>query len=218
MPALDRPCVHCGSCDPYHLRVAAFLRHRLVIPVTLGVVAIAAVALVMSSGGERPTLTEARFEAEPPTTTVSDLADGSLADGRDEAGNLDDREEAGERTQTVTDLIEETVPGELAAALAVDDSDACAWLVNVTDENPASLFLVAWPTGTDLTWEPFEATVPTADGDLVIDQRQQLELVGTVVDAIGELSASELGRLLGQERCGHDGIVIVEEDAVIAAR
>jgi len=185
----------------------------------LGVV----VALALTGSSEGPTLTEARLDDEVRTQTVTDLDDQSGSGG----GAASDAEGgAGARTETVTDVEDDpddpNQPSDPAAAdlsgfLALDDASDCVWLVNVSDENPAKLFLISWPSGTELEWDPFVATIPTATGIVELDATEPFQFAGFVRDAIGDLSETEIERLVGLERCGHDGIVVID-DAIVLAR
>ena len=128
---------------------------------------------------------------------------GTASDVTDDGATFDDSV-----TDTTRDIDSERPGSQVGAALIADDFDQCLWLVNIPGENPAKLFIAAWPTDTEITWEPARVTVGETTraeaGDRVIAD-------ATVFDSVDQLTADEFDRLLGMESCEHEGVVVFDD-------
>ncbi len=97
------------------------------------------------------------------TSSVFDVTDDAAppTPGTDQA-------DAPNRASSVTvgDLTDSAAPTapplkEIEATVIADPLSKCVWLVNIAGQNPASLFLVAWPPETSLSWGPFSVSIDT---------------------------------------------------------
>lgn len=177
----------------------------------VGVLALGGAAFAATrGGGDGPSLEDARIEAA--TDSVRDTED---QDDQGLGGTTPDATPpslAEPLTFTATDLGDPGAVRQLSGFAESDPDEECLWLVNLPEEDPASLFIVAWPEGTEIVWAPFSLTVPTSDGDVTTAGDDLLLFDATVHDSLATLDASDFARLEGAERCGHDGIVVIEDD------
>ena len=145
------------------------------------------------------------------TSTTTDVIDDLLtATG----GDVDDLAEPRVLTGTVvdgtTDADDERPGTQVGAALVADEFDQCLWLVNIPGEKPAKLFIAAWPTDTEITWEPARVTV---GGTTRVEEGDRVIADATIFDSVDQLTSDEFDRLMGMESCEHQGVVVFDDGA-----
>ncbi len=140
-------------------------------------------------------VTDESLESEPSTSTIGDITDNG------------DRPRAG--TGTVSDVDDSRPGAQLGALAVVDERGECFWLADVPGEAPQTLFLVAWPAGAEITWDPFELRLGR-NGPTVVES-SRIVADGTIVDTVEELSADDQLRLLGLDRCQYEGVLVLDD-------
>lgn len=158
-------------------------------------------------GDDELVLEDARIE----TTGVSPSPVPSPTATEPETATALDLDDRGGLTDTVRDTPDQPVV-QREAFLAVDPDEQCVWMVNVAGENPAELHVVAWPTGTEISWSPFEILVRSETEPTVsLTADDVVAFRGRVVEP-ESVDDEARTRLLGQESCGHDAVVVIDDD------
>jgi hypothetical protein len=118
-----------------------------------------------------------------------------------------------ESSATVGDLTDSAAPTapsleQVEATVIADPLSKCVWLVNISGQNPASLFLVAWPPETSLGWDPFSVSIGAAS----FEDGSTLTGTGLIyTDAAAATIALGDPRLVGTGACEAEGLVDLRE-------
>ena len=158
-------------------------------------IAVAIGVLVIGSTDDQPEL----FDSATLSATISDLGDD--ADGR----IID------ERTSTVGDLGDAAVLTELSGIPVFDERDRCAWLVGVPGTDSGIRYLVAWPTGTEILWDPFRVQLPEPSPNDVLVAGDRISGTGEIYGDRAELADRDQARLLGLENCPHEAVLVFDD-------
>ena len=169
---------------PQALRNPMVWAAALLIAVAVGVV-------VVGSTDDQPELRDA--------ATLS----ATIADVRDEA----DGEVIDERTTTVGD-VGDAAAVDLSGIPVFDERDECAWLVGVPGTDSGIRYLVAWPSGTEIAWDPFRVLLPEPSPHDVLLPGDRVAGDGEIYPDLAELADDERTRLLGLEDCPHEAILV----------
>lgn len=158
----------------------------LLIAVAIGVV-------VVGSTDDQPELQDVATLS----ATISDLQDGV-------GGEVID-----ERTSTVSDVPDGAL--ELSGIPVFDERDRCAWLVGVPGTDSGIRYLVAWPSGTEIAWDPFRVLLPEPGPNDVLLPGDRISGTGEIYPDIAEVSDRDRARILGLESCPHEAVLVFED-------
>ncbi len=153
--------------------------------------------LVVGRAEDQPSLRDGAIL----TGTVNDVGDRAVQD-------------SGGRTITAADIVdraESSSAGAVTGVAIVDDATRCAWLVGVSGADSGHRHLVAWPSGSQLEWEPFRLTVPQAAPDDLVLESDRVAIQGELFEDLSELDEDDRIRLLGQDGCPHEAIIVVTD-------
>ncbi|MFV2040248.1 MAG: hypothetical protein ACC660_08385, partial [Acidimicrobiales bacterium] len=143
------------------------------------------------------------------TSTDFDVTDDPLASGAtDTVGDVEDDSDPSpaEPEEQVGDA---PTSEEVSALLIADETDQCLWAVNIQGQNLQKLFLVAWPSGTEVEWDPLEVRLPDGSGPLGISSPFVAD--GSLFNSFGQVPASDQERVGGMERCENEGVLVLDD-------
>lgn len=188
----------------------------------LGVVVLLIGVVAVDGGGDEdasaveassPTPTATATQTTPITTDLLDRAvEDITADASLElltttaSGSLGDSP----ATDTATDLNDGSPIEEIYASIIADESDQCLWLVNIEGQDPQKIFIVAWPTDTEITWDPLQVRLP--DGGDPMGMASFVVGDGYIADSVTDLSTEDQLRVGAMERCENEGVVVFDDE------
>lgn len=158
----------------------------LLIAVAIGVV-------VVGSTDDQPELRDAATLS----ATISDLQDGA-------AGGVVDQ-----RSSTVSDV--QDAIRALSGIPVFDERERCAWLVGVPGTDSGIRYLVAWPSGTEIVWEPFRVLLPEPGPHDVLLPGDRVNGDAEIYPDLAELADRDRSRLLGLDDCPHEAVLVFED-------
>ena len=153
-------------------------------------VAVAVAVLLVGRADDRPELRDATTLS----TTVGDLVD---ATGGTSA-----------RSGTVTDIADDTADTQLSGVPVFDPQAQCAWLVGVPGTDSGLRYLVGWPSGTQLAWDPFRVLLPEPSPHDVLLPGDRVIGDGVIFADLAELDDADRPRLLGLDDCPHEAVLV----------
>ena len=172
---------------PQALRNPMVWAAALLIAVAIGVV-------VIGSTDDQPELRDSATLS----ATISDLRDGV------------DGQVIDERTTTVGDVGDNPLV-DLSGTPVFDERDRCAWLVGVPGTDSGIRYLVAWPTGTEIVWEPFRVLLPEPGPHDVLLPGDRINGTGEIYPDVAEVSDRDRARILGLDRCPHEAVLVFDD-------
>ena len=156
-------------------------------------IAVAIGVLVVGSTDDQPELQDAATLS----ATISDLQDG--------VGGL-----GAERTSTASDITDGALL-DLSGIPVFDERERCAWLVGVPGTDSGIRYLVAWPAGTEIAWDPFRVLLPEPAPDNVLLPGDRINGTAEIYPDVAEVSDPDRARILGLERCPHEAVLVFED-------
>ncbi len=160
----------------------------------LAVVAIA--VLLVGRASDRPELRDATTLS----VTVGDVVDRAPG-----------------ASSTVGDIVDDPVIDETGTELSgvpVFDAEArCAWLVGVPGTDSGLRYLVGWPSGTQIAWDPFRVLLPAPSPDDVVLPSDRVIGDGEIHGDLAEIPDADRSRLLGLEDCPHEAVLLFDDRA-----
>lgn len=155
-------------------------------------IAVAVGVVVVGSSDDQPQLRDAARLS----VTISDLADGVDGVGA-------------QRSSTAGDL-EDRVLQQLSGT-PVFNGDQCAWLVDVPGTDSGIRYLVGWPTGTEILWDPFRVVLPQPSPDDILVPGDRIVGDGEIYGDLAELDDRDRPRLLGMDDCPHEAVLVFDD-------
>lgn len=162
--------------------------------VLAALVAIAGAVLAFSGDDDGPRL----VDPNELTDTVTDTADRTNS-----ATNIADRA----LTQTATDL--PRVEPEYQGLIASDEDSECVWLVGA-GTNSGDRFAIAWPTGTEINWQPLGIVVP-GQATSIIDSGAEVTVEGQFVGSTASLDDETYDRILDSAECPYEAVFVATD-------
>lgn len=135
------------------------------------------------------------------TGTITGVSDAAVDDG-----DL--------RTVTAGDIVDRAGsggPASLTGVAIVDDATRCLWLVNVSGADSGARHLVAWPSATEVDWDPFRLVLPQPSPDDLILESDRLAVEGEFFADLSELDDTDRVRLLGLDGCPHEAVLVITD-------
>ena len=172
---------------PQALRNPMVWAAAVLIAVGIGVV-------VVGSTDDQPELRDSATLS----ATIADLRDGV------------DGEVIDERSSTVGD-VGDGVSTQLSGIPVFDEREQCAWLVGVPGTDSGIRYLVAWPSGTEIVWEPFRVQLPEPSPNDVLLAGDRIAGDGEIYADVAELADRDRGRLLGLDACPHEAVLVFDD-------